>query len=343
MTRRAAQVAAALCLTLVSARALAEEQRVVVLMSRGLPETPWPEGTQAVIAELAASHYQVIVESTAANELGALLADLRDAANQDDNAGAVAVVRARGAGIAYVWTRRDANVVQVHSDNTEGAVSEGALALRVLELIRARSLPLPEPKEAPRLAEKPKRQESPAPESPPPSEPAKARKALLWLGVGPTFAAGAPGPLVEAALGARFAVWQPLSLEAGAAVSLAPLGVDTSAGSVELSSRRLSTHLMLEPWRSALFRVGLGAGGGALWLSESARAASGFTAHADDTYLGFLSMRASGALQSGDLSFVLALEPGLLLRRASIRAGGAEVASFGSGWLNLSAGIGYSP
>ncbi|MFZ5890235.1 MAG: hypothetical protein ACOY0T_04125 [Myxococcota bacterium] len=341
--KRAAQVAAALCIALSPKLSVAEEQRVVVLMPRG-HATPWPEGTQAVIAELAASRYQVIVESAIASDLGALLEQLRTAANEEDNAGAVSVVRDRGAGIAYVWTRRDANVVQVHSDSTEGAVSSGALALRVLELIRARSLPLPEsePETPSKPTPEPPRKKTKAP-LPAPKPAPTAQRALLWLGAGPTFAAGAPAPLVDIALGARFTLWQPLALDAAAAISLAPIELDTDAGSVELSARKLSMHLVFEPWQTSALRVGVGAGGGAVWIAESARAARGFSARSDNAYLGLVSLRASAALRSGDLNFVLALEPGLLVPRASVRASGEELAHVGGSWTSLTAGVGWTP
>lgn len=340
--RAAALLAAALCL-LATHSALAEEQRVVVLMPRGLSSSPWPEGTQAVIAELAASHYQVIVESVATSDLRALLDALKSAANEADSAGAISVLREREAGIAYVWTRRDANVVQVQSDSTEGAINEGALALRVLELIRARSLTLPqdevsEPEPRPSPPPKPKPL---APAAPP--KPSRSHRAEVWLGAGPTFAAGAPAPLVDVTLRERFALFKPLALDAAASVSVAPIELDTSAGDVQLSARKLTLHLMAEPWRGAPFRVAFGAGGGAVWLAETARAASGFQSHSDDAYLAIASLRGSATLQSGDLSFVFAVEPGLLLPAASIRSSGSELAHVGSSWTSLTAGIGWSP
>lgn len=343
--RCAARLAAALCFVVVIAPrgAQADEQRVVVLMPGGLPSAPWPEGTQAVIAELAASHYQVIVESTAASDLGALLEALKTAANEADNAGAVSVVRDRGAGIAYVWTRRDANVVQVQSDSTQGAINEGALALRVLELIRARSLPLPEtenPEPQPKRALVARKPAKPAP---PPAKPPSPHRAELWLAAGPTFAGGAPAPLVDVALGARIALWRPVALDAAASVSVAPIEFDTSAGNVQLSARKLTLHLMAEPWRGSPFRVAFGAGGGAVWMAESARPANGFQGHSDNAYLGLVSLRGAATLQSGNLSFVFALEPGLLLPAASIRSNGSELAHVGSSWTSLTAGIGWSP
>ncbi|HET9934623.1 MAG TPA: hypothetical protein VFQ35_28155, partial [Polyangiaceae bacterium] len=234
---------------------------------------------------------------------------------------------------------------RVQSDTTEGAVSEGALALRVLELFRARALRLPaEPK--PRPPEPPK----PPPRALPPAAPAekgatstRERRAEVWVGAGPTFAGGAPRPLVDASLGARVGLLRPLSLEATAALSVAPVQFETNAGEVEISARRLTLHLMGDLFRSSNVRLAFGAGGGAIWVSESARPLSGYEGHADSAYLGLASLRASATLESGALAFGLRFEPGLTLPRASIRSSGEELAHLGNTWASLTASIGWSP
>lgn len=335
----------ALSVTLTSGSSSAAERRVVVLMPRDLPAGTWPEGTQAVIAELAASSYQVIVESSQARELDALLAELQSRASDVENAGAVSVVRSHGSGIAYVWTRRDESVARVQSDTTEGAVSVGSLALRVLELIRARGLRLPEEPEAPAAV---------APEAPPPkkavpavaprSKPtANERRVRMWLGMGPTFAQGSPRPLVDAGLGARLGLLGPLALEGSAALSVAPVELDTRAGQIELSTRRLTLHLMADVWRSSSVRLALGAGGGAIWVAESARALDGYQGRSDQAVLGLASLRASATLESGALAFGIAAEPGLTLQPASIRASGEELLHIGKSWASVTASIGWSP
>lgn len=336
----------AACVALSNGPSAAAEHRVVVLMPRDLPAGAWPEGTQAVIAELAASSYQVIVESSRARELDALLSELRARANHAENAGAVSVLRSHGSGVAYVWTRRDENVARVQTDTTEGAVSVGSLALRVLELIRARGLRLPEEPEEP---------EEPAAEAPPPKDvpspvpsaraeqPTHGRRARLWLGMGTTFAQGSPRPLVDASLGGRFVLFRPLALEAGAALSLAPVELVTRAGEVELSTRRLTLHLMADVWRAGSVRFAFGAGGGALWVAESARALDGYRGHADQTFLGLASLRATATLENGAFAFGIAAEPGLAWQRASIRSSGEELLRIGHSWASVTASLGWSP
>jgi hypothetical protein len=269
-----------------------------------------------------------------------LLEELKTAARRPATVAAVAVVRDGTAGVAYVWTVRDANVVQVTADTGEGAVAEGALALRVTELVRARELPpAPEPTGA----------KAPAPPASAPAEPAKAPEptpektpVLLWVGGGPTFAAGADGPLVAAALGLRIPLGLPhLGLDAGAAISLTPLRLATSAGSVEIAARQATLHVLFDPWSSSTLNLAIGAGFGAVWLDQSASADPGYEAHSDQTVVGVASIRARGAVQSGNVSFVLALEPGLLLPAASVHADGEELARIGRPWTTITAGFGW--
>lgn len=341
---RGVGLAAAVCILFAARKAAAEEQRVVVLMPRELPSATWPEGTRAVVAELAASRYDVVVEASTAHELGALIDELRAAANEDENAGAISVVRDHGAGVAYVWTRRDESVVRVQGDATEGAVSEGALALRVLELFRAHAMRLPaerkEPKKAPPPPAPPKK---PAPTTDNPRKPSGEQHAEVWLGFGPTFAGGAPGPLLDGALGVRVGLLRPLALEATGALSVTPLEIETNAGAVNVSARRLTLHMMGDVWRSSRVRVAFGAGGGAIWVAETATPAAGYEGHADHAYLGLASLRASATLESGALAFGLRFEPGLTLPRASIRSSGEELAHLGSTWASVTASIGWSP
>jgi hypothetical protein len=336
--RRKALLAVAGVIFTLAPPAAAEEQRVMVLMSRQLSAQPWPEGTQAVIAELAARNYQVVVVSSDARGLNQLLEELQSAARGPATSAAIALVRDGSLGIAYVWTRRDGNVLQVQAETSEGAVGEGALALRVTELIRARDLALP----APPAETTPAPIERPAakPMVPPAAEP--STPPLLWLGAGPTFVSGTDAPLIAAVLGVRVPIGlRPLALDASAAISITPLKIGTSAGTVEVSARQATLHLLFDPWSASALNLALGAGVGAVWLDETARANAGYVANADDAYVGLLSLRARGSVKSGNLSLVLTLEPGVLLPGASIRASDDELSRIGRPWTTITAGIGW--
>lgn len=340
--KRKALLAVAGALLALARPALSEEHRVMVLMSRELSARPWPEGTQAVIAELAARNYQVVVVSSDAHDLSALLEELERAAHAPATSAAIAVLRDGSLGVAYVWTPRDGNVVQVQAETSDGAVGEGALALRVTELIRARDLALP----APGAPEKPAAPPAPKAKAARPIAPPVAKESgtppLLWLGAGPTFVSGADAPLVAAVLGARLPTgFRPLALDASAAISITPLRIGTDAGTVDVSARQAALHLLYDPWSRSIVNLALGAGLGAVWLDETARAKAGYTANADDAYVGLLSLRARGSVQSGNLSFVVTAEPGVLLQSASIRASGSELSRIGRPWTTISAGFGW--
>jgi hypothetical protein len=313
----------------------------MVLMPRELSAKPWPEGTQAVIAELAARNYQVMVVSSDAKELAALLQELQAAAQGPSTSAAIAVVREGSLGIAYVWTSRDGKVVQVQAETSEGAVGEGALGLRVTELVRARDLALPQA----RQSEKPaptRKAPAPTPAVALPVVKESSTPPLLWLGAGPTFVSGADAPLVAAVLGARLPIGlRPLALDVSAGISITPLRIGTDAGSVDVSARQVTLHLLYDPWSTSVLSLALGVGGGAIWLDETARAKQGYAANADDAYLGLLSARARGSVRSGNLSFVLTLEPGVLLKGASIRADGEELSRIGRPWTTITAGFGW--
>lgn len=311
----------------------------MVLMPRELSAKPWPEGTQAVIAELAARNYQVIVVSSDAHDLSALLEELQAAAHAPSTSAAVSVVRDGPLGIAYVWTARDGNVLQVQAETSEGAVGEGALALRVTELIRARDLTLP----APRPHEKPRKPPAvPEPRPPAPLVKESSTPPLLWLGAGPTFVSGADAPLVSAVLAGRLPIGlRPLALDVSAGISITPLRIGTDAGSVDVSARQATLHLLYDPWSASALNLALGAGVGAIWLDETAHARAGYAANADDAYVGLVSLRARGSVRSGSLSFILTLEPGVLLQSASIRASGEELSRIGRPWTSVTAGFGW--
>jgi hypothetical protein len=334
-----------LLLLLFATRVQAEPRRVVVLISRDTSTSSWSQGTQAVIAELAARNYQVVVESSAAGSLESLLAALRAALKQPATAAAVTVVRDGNEGIAYVTTLRDAEVIAVRAEQATGAVAEGALALKVTELVRTHTLlTTAESREATPAIRAPSPRDEPIRESPLPAEAPAVNDLpppLLWLGAGPTFIAHAEGPLVSAVAGARLPLGLPhLALDASLAVSLAPLRFNTAPGEVEVFARQAALHAMFELSPRAPLGLALGLGAAAAWLHETARSNAGFTANADDTLLGLVSLRARGTLQRGYFSIVLGVEPGFLVPAASIRAGNEEVARLGRFWTNVTGGVG---
>jgi hypothetical protein len=100
---------------------------------------------------------------------------------------------------------------------------------------------------------------------------------------------------------------------------------------------------MYEPNSNAPASFALGLGGGATWLDESAKPAPGYAGFSDDAYTGLLSLRLRGALRSGNLRFLLAAEPGVLLPGVTVAADGAALSRIGQPWTSISAGLGWTP
>jgi hypothetical protein len=324
-------VTCALCCWLSAPSARAEERRVIVLMPRALESEVWPAGTQAVIAELAAVDYQVIVESSQAASLEALTKELRRAASSPSAAAALTVLRRDNTGIAYVYTQRDSQLMELQGPLTQGSVGEGALALRVTELVRTRDWQLPEPApEAPSAPRVRKRAPEPRPRS------------ALWLGLGPLFSSGTAAPLIAASFGLAVPLSRPLTLDATVNMSLLPLELSTEAGAVEINTRQLTAHLLLSLWRSSVVTVSGGPGGGVVWVQETAEAVPGYRARSDSAAVGLLTLRARAAIQTGGLTFVLIAEPGALLPAVSVRADQDELSRIGNPWVLLSGGLGWT-
>ena len=153
-----ATVAATLALSSsLATLAMADERQVIVLNLRGNPSlSPWPEGTRAVIAELATSAEQVLVRPSSSSTFAALMSELEIAAGEEQTVGAVCVGKSGSVGIAYVWVAGGASAIRVEYDLREGAVAEGAVALRVSQILHVTNLELPSArKEAPPPPPKP--------------------------------------------------------------------------------------------------------------------------------------------------------------------------------------------
>ena len=140
-----ATVAATLALSSsLATNAWADERQVIVLNLRGNASlSPWPEGTRAVIAELSASDDQVLVRPSSAATLSSLMTELEKAASEEQTVGAVCIGQSGSAAIAYVWVNGGSSAIRVEDDTREGAVAEGALALRVTEILHVRNVELP--------------------------------------------------------------------------------------------------------------------------------------------------------------------------------------------------------
>ena len=316
--------------------AMADERQVIVLNLRGNASmSPWPEGTRAVIAELAASDDQVLVRRSSATTFGALMRELELAAGEEQTVGAVCVGKSGSAGIAYVWVHGGTSAVRVEDDMREGAVAEGAIALRVTEILHVRNLELPSARR------KRERQQTLPP--PPPPEPEGPPAFTTWLGFGVLASSDAEGPVGAVAVGARVPLAPILGMELAVTSSLGWLDVQTEVGDAEVDMEAATLHAVVDPWASASVSGSFGLGGGVAWAAELGQPRPGFANYYDSTLVGLVSARLGVAFRQGHLSLVAFAEPGIMVPAVTLAADGQEVARLGSPWFSAMLGAGFSP
>ncbi len=281
------------------------------------------------MAELFTSGYTIVGRESPAQTLDQLLAELRLTSQEAQNLGAIAVVRNEGQGVALVQTRKR-GYVRVEVDATQGTVAESWLALRVLELLR--DVDLPEPvREAPRPVETP-------PSAPPPRE----HRPEIWLGAGTAFTSDLSSPPLWLGLSATFNLWGPLGLEPTLGATLIPARAEGTAGDVELHAQQLALYAMWQAYLTEDMGFAFGLGGGLTFLQESATPSPGYRGFDDSTRVGMAGARLRFFLRSGRVSFLFALDPGLLLPRPSLELDGVATHELGFPWITATLGAGVS-
>lgn len=287
----------------------------------------WPEGARAVIAELFTSGYTIVGRESPAQTFDELVKDLSSTSEEAGNLGVIAVMQRDGQGIALVQTKAR-GYVRVEVDATQGTVAESWLALRVIELLR--DVDLPEPT-----------RETSRPAVTPPVVPT-ARGPELWLGIGTSFASDLSSPSLWLQLSAAFPVSGPLSLEPTLGASVLPARAEGRAGEVELFAQQVALYAMLEPFWERDVGFAFGLGGGLVLLQESAAPRDGYRGFDDDTWVGIAGARLRFFLRRGRVVSVLALDPGLLVPRASLELDGAKTHEIGWPWITATLGVGAS-
>lgn len=322
--------------------ARADEPHVLVLRAQPPSLEAWPEGAQAVIAELALEERQLVVRPSHAASLDALIAELEQSSNEPSTMGAVAIARTGSTGLAYVWTRSGAGVVRVQADTSLGTVAESAVALRVTELLRARTIEVP-------IERKPEHEPPPAPPAEPPNapepqEPPRAPSAgMLWASGAVMMSTGADGPLPMLALGGRWSIVPRIAVEASVSFPLGEWELRTEPGTVQVSARQLTLHASFSPWRGERGELSVGAGGGVTWFSTSSFATGELEAASGATRVAHASARVLGAVREEHLAFLLFTDAGTLLPPVTLRAAGSELVRLGRSWVLFGIGIGFGP
>jgi hypothetical protein len=276
-----------------------------------------------------ASDVELVLRPSQAPTVGELEREVLAAAAEPETAGAVGVGREGAVGFAFVAPHSGRPPVRVEDDVRQGPVAEGAVALRVSEVLRARSFELPP--EAPR-------HEPPAAIEDPPPPPV-----WPWFAVAGVAARGAARVSPAVALGVRVPVHPWISLEPSAGLTLGGLEVRTSAGDVSLSARRATLELVLAPGGHQGLSAGVGAGAGVAWLSAVPQPRPGYEAVERSTEVALLSLRGLGAWQSRHLKALAFVELSLMLPAVTVRASGTELSRVGQPWVTGGLAFGYSP
>ncbi len=303
--------------------------RVIVLEPPATSEHAWPSGERAVVAELLASDVELVLRPSTALNLDELELEVLEAATEPDAAGAVGVGREGLQGIAIVAPHSGRPPVLVQDDVRQGAVAEGAVALRVSEVLRARRFELP--------PESKRRNEAPRVEEAPPLS------LWPWVALGGVGSRGASSVAAATSVGVRVPLHPWVSLEPSGGLTLGGLPVQTAAGDVTLFLRRVTLELVVAPVTQRGFSAGAGAGGGMAWLSAVPRAKPGYEGTERSTQVSLFALRGFAAWQTRHLKTFLFLELSVMLPAVTVRASGTELSRLGQPWLSSGVGLGYSP
>jgi hypothetical protein len=305
-------------------------RRVVVLDTSARSDFAWPSGQRAVVAELMASDAELVIRPALAGNASALEREVFEAAGEPDTVGAVGVGREGSVGIALVALHAGRSPVRIEDDVAQGPVADGAVALRVSEVLKVRSFELPpaaEPHRAP----------------PPPREAHLALWPWVAFGVAATRGASSAAPAVALGLRVPIAPW--LALEPAGALTLGGLRVDTSAGDVALAARQATLDFVIAPADHEGLSPGVAAGGGIAWISGQPRAESGYHGTESSTQVSVFGMRAFGAWQRKSLRLLAFVEASLFVPAVTVTVSGdgSELARLGQPWLMSGVAIGYGP
>lgn len=332
-----------LLVTLAPARVSAELATTVVVLSVSAAEAePWPDGTQAVVAELLSTGFALTVRRAQSTDTDQLSEELRAQLSVEGVTGAVAVFRRGHRGIAWVYHRRF-GLEQVEMEVGAGSLATSRFVLGVVELLRdvsidARKAP---PAAVPAVSAPPPRaraQRSAPSETP--TATGRAGPLRLWLGGGATLAGGLDGPLPLLSGSAAVGLLPLLGIELTVAVAPSAAKASTLAGEASLRAQLATAFLTFDPLPRSRVGFVLGLGGGVVGASASAEAREGYIARDAASRVGVLSARARGVLTWKRLQLVLTLDPGLLLPALHVTAEGERASLIGRPWLAMSAGIG---
>ena len=312
-------------------RALAESRSTIVVLSAEAQDaTHWPEGTQAVVAELLTTGFGLVVRRAHSTQASELPDELRGQLDGPDVTGAVAVFRQGQRGIAWVYDHRF-GLEQVEVEVSGGPLATSRFVLRIVELLRNVDIEAQQSqRRAPLLIAQPSQPSS------------KLGPARFWLSGGATLAGGLDAPLPLVAGSAAVGVLPRIGLELTAALAPASAPATTQAGDLRLRAEQICAFVTFDPQPRSRYGFVLGLGGGMLWAQATARSAPGYEGHAANSRVGLLSARARAFMTWGRVQANVTLDPGLLVPSLDVTAAGERALLVGRPWLALSAGLGMA-
>jgi hypothetical protein len=297
----------------------------------------WKEGVQAVVAELLTAGYALSVRASRAESVELLQQELKLQVTDFGLYAAVAVTR-DGDGATAVVCRQGAescDMVQLPIDDDE--LSRSRLALAVVERLRPLDLPSMPPRPVPAASR-------PGPPRRPVVERPRERAPWLrpWLGGGVTLSSGTSAPMSWLSASLGLTVSDPWGIEVGLGGSPLPGRAETYAGSLSLRALQAMAFGTFEPFSRRAFSFGLGLGGGALRLQETAAPASGFDGVSLAATVGVVSARARIVQRLGPVYWGIAVDPGLLVPSVKVEAGTDTVLRIGRPWVSVQTSIGVA-
>lgn len=295
----------------------------------------WKAGVQALVAELLTAGYAVSVRAGRAESVEQLMQELRLQVTDSGVYAGVTVAREGDQATAMLCRRGAESCDLVQQQILDDELSRSRLALAVVERLRPLDLPSIQPRPNP-APPRPSSRARPVVEPPPQT----ARPLLTWLGGGVVLSSGTSIPMSWLSASLALMVSEPWGLEVGLGGSPLPGRAETFAGSLSLRGLQAVGFGMFEPFSRRSFAFGLGLGGGALRLQETAAPAPGFDGVSLATTVGLVSARARIVHRFGPVYWGLTVDPGLLVPSVKVEAGTETVLRIGRPWVSVQTGIG---
>jgi hypothetical protein len=312
-----------------------------VLVLEAPKELGWKEGTQAVVAELLTSGYELNVRATKAKSAEELGRELELQVGSSRAFAGLSVLREGESATALLCRRGAAECERVSVTISEGELSRSRLAVAVVQRLRPLDLPAaPEPPPAPPAAPPPPpKVEAPRVAVQPSARP-RPRPLRVWLGGGVTLSSGTSRPLswLGASLASTFS--SPWGVELGVGGSPLPGRAESYAGTLSLRAFQAIALASFEPHTERRLGFGLGLGGGVVRLEEVASPAPGFDGFSQYATVGVVTARARLFLRLGAVRWGVSVDPGMLVPSVRVEAGSETVHQMGRPWLSLQTSLG---